>query len=156
MRQDIRNLSESPGVRSASSWNPRRGAAPRFGHRARVLVKDALAVSVIVAIVMLIALFVRHAGASEPMAVYGPDMAAPSMLVVGFAAAGAMVVAALLRRAGVSQTTPSRRIARERTDEIDDVHDAGLDSFPASDPPSWSPLRVGAPTSGLGLGLSPV
>ncbi len=27
----------------------------------------------------------------------------------------------------------------------DDVLDAGLDSFPASDPPSWSPLRVGAP-----------
>lgn len=29
----------------------------------------------------------------------------------------------------------------------DDVADAGMDSFPASDPPSWGPLRVGAPTS---------
>ena len=29
----------------------------------------------------------------------------------------------------------------------DQVMDAGLDSFPASDPPSWSPLRVGAPAA---------
>lgn len=29
----------------------------------------------------------------------------------------------------------------------DDVSDAGMDSFPASDPPSWGPLRVGAPTA---------
>jgi hypothetical protein len=27
----------------------------------------------------------------------------------------------------------------------DAIHDAALDSFPASDPPSWSPLRIGAP-----------
>lgn len=30
---------------------------------------------------------------------------------------------------------------------VDDVSDAGMDSFPASDPPSWGPLRVGAPTT---------
>lgn len=29
----------------------------------------------------------------------------------------------------------------------DEVHDAALDSFPASDPPSWSPLRIGAPAA---------
>jgi len=29
----------------------------------------------------------------------------------------------------------------------DDVFDAGMDSFPASDPPSWGPLRVGAPAA---------
>ena len=29
--------------------------------------------------------------------------------------------------------------------EWDAVHDAALESFPASDPPSWSALRVGAP-----------
>lgn len=29
----------------------------------------------------------------------------------------------------------------------DDVSDAGMDSFPASDPPSWGALRVGAPTA---------
>ena len=31
--------------------------------------------------------------------------------------------------------------------EWDAVHDAALDSFPASDAPSWSPLRVGPPSS---------
>ena len=31
--------------------------------------------------------------------------------------------------------------------EWDAVHDAALDSFPASDAPSWSPLRVGPPAS---------
>ena len=30
------------------------------------------------------------------------------------------------------------------TTPVDEVLDAGLDSFPASDPPSWSPLRIGA------------
>lgn len=34
---------------------------------------------------------------------------------------------------------------RER--QVDEVHDAALDSFPASDPPSWSPIRVGVPAS---------
>jgi hypothetical protein len=29
----------------------------------------------------------------------------------------------------------------------DAVHDAALDSFPASDAPSWSPLRIGPPAS---------
>lgn len=29
----------------------------------------------------------------------------------------------------------------------DEVHGAALDSFPASDPPSWSPLRIGAPAA---------
>lgn len=30
---------------------------------------------------------------------------------------------------------------------FDEVHDAALDSFPASDPPSWSPLRIGVPVA---------
>lgn len=40
-------------------------------------------------------------------------------------------------------------------EESDHVHDAGVDSFPASDPPSWSPLRVGGPAPQLRFGLMP-
>ena len=35
--------------------------------------------------------------------------------------------------------------------ETDHVHDASLDSFPASDPPSWAALRVGPPGPESGL-----
>ena len=31
--------------------------------------------------------------------------------------------------------------------ELDDVNDASFDSFPASDPPSWSSMHAGAPQS---------
>ena len=41
-------------------------------------------------------------------------------------------------------TGPMADGARARGRGRDDVLDAGLDSFPASDPPSWSPLTVGA------------
>ena len=40
-----------------------------------------------------------------------------------------------------------RRWPRLVDHEWDAVHDAALDSFPASDPPSWSPLRAGAPSN---------
>jgi hypothetical protein len=30
--------------------------------------------------------------------------------------------------------------------QMDRVSEDSADSFPASDPPSWSPLRIGAPT----------
>ncbi len=36
-------------------------------------------------------------------------------------------------------------VVHEIDREIDEVHEAALDSFPASDAPSWSSLRVGAP-----------
>jgi hypothetical protein len=36
---------------------------------------------------------------------------------------------------------------RSRLDaHLDRVAEDSADSFPASDPPSWSPLRIGAPT----------
>jgi len=40
-------------------------------------------------------------------------------------------------RAATSASTPPRSFA--------DVDDSSADSFPASDPPSWSSMRVGAP-----------
>ena len=42
-----------------------------------------------------------------------------------------------------TSTHTRRTPARER--DWDAVHDAALDSFPASDAPSWSPLRIGPP-----------
>jgi len=39
---------------------------------------------------------------------------------------------------------------------FDEVHDAALESFPASDPPSWSPIRVGVPaTDDAPVGAAP-
>lgn len=39
---------------------------------------------------------------------------------------------------------PNRSNSR-RDSESDDVENASLDSFPASDPPKWSSLRLGPP-----------
>jgi len=36
-------------------------------------------------------------------------------------------------------------VVREPLLERDEVHDAALESFPASDAPSWSALRIGPP-----------
>jgi hypothetical protein len=36
-------------------------------------------------------------------------------------------------------------MSEEPDDSIDDVESASLDSFPASDPPKWSGLRLGPP-----------
>jgi hypothetical protein len=37
--------------------------------------------------------------------------------------------------------------AAQRTTERDEVYDASVDSFPASDPPSWMGMRVGGPSA---------
>ena len=49
--------------------------------------------------------------------------------------------------AAAARVDRSSRDAGWRDPRGDEVHDAALDSFPASDPPSWSPLRIGAPAT---------
>jgi hypothetical protein len=38
-------------------------------------------------------------------------------------------------------------VAAPRNKERDEVQEASLDSFPASDPPSWMGMRVGGPSA---------
>ncbi|HEU4631108.1 MAG TPA: hypothetical protein VFS08_15255 [Gemmatimonadaceae bacterium] len=64
----------------------------------------------------------------------------------GIAHAAVVPVRAASLRADPGRTERSRNGGRLDWSP-DVVHDAALDSFPASDPPSWSPLRVGAPAS---------
>ena len=43
--------------------------------------------------------------------------------------------------------SPTQTAAALRRPERDEVNEASLDSFPASDPPSWSGMRVGGPSA---------
>jgi hypothetical protein len=50
----------------------------------------------------------------------------------------------------ISRVSTPARLAADTTNRsdawLDRVSEESADSFPASDPPSWSPLRVGSPT----------
>jgi hypothetical protein len=45
------------------------------------------------------------------------------------------------------ESSHSESVAAFRRAERDEVYEASLDSFPASDPPSWAGMRVGAPSA---------
>jgi hypothetical protein len=43
---------------------------------------------------------------------------------------------------------PNGEVGHREQDSLDGAYDASLDSFPASDPPSWTGLRIGGPRRG--------
>jgi hypothetical protein len=47
-----------------------------------------------------------------------------------------------------NESAHAQTVAASRSAERDEVYDASLDSFPASDPPSWMAMRVGGPSAG--------
>jgi hypothetical protein len=49
-----------------------------------------------------------------------------------------------------NESARAKTMVASRSAERDEVYDASLDSFPASDPPSWMGMRVGGPSAGPG------
>jgi len=47
-----------------------------------------------------------------------------------------------------NESARTRKAVSSRSADRDEVYDASLDSFPASDPPSWMGMRVGGPSAG--------
>jgi hypothetical protein len=54
----------------------------------------------------------------------------------------------VLEREQEAVVMPNGEENHREQDGVDGVHDASVDSFPASDPPSWTGMRIGGPRRG--------
>lgn len=78
----------------------------------------------------------------------------PSLMSAVLAAAGVMVLergltghCSLYRALGIDRSGDGGMAARARHSVMDRIERAVDESFPASDPPSWSPTSAGSPAS---------
>ncbi|HEY0970254.1 MAG TPA: hypothetical protein VGE02_04660 [Gemmatimonadales bacterium] len=125
-------------------------AARSAEHRASTFLKRTteryvttlIAIFAALAVASLVLSFVVRGPASVPLLGVGLT----AILALRLLAAPALRAARAWRVADTSSREDAgHRGTADHGGTSDEVHDAALDSFPASDAPSWSPLRVGAP-----------